>query len=83
MPARISLEAIQKIIGKEQQIPEGFLTTKQWGEQLGTSKDRTTTILGHLKSSGCLEVGFIEITNLMGRKSKVPAYKINLPKGKK
>lgn len=81
----VSLEAIQQIIGKEQQIPEGFLTAKQWCLELGETKDQMNKILGKLNESGCLESQFIQIKNITGRKSSVPAYKINLPekRGKK
>ncbi len=83
MAVGVSLDDIQKIIGNKQEIPEGFLTAKQWAAELSVSDKKMLQVLGQLKESGCLEVGFKETVSLSNRRTSVPAYKINLPEKKK
>lgn len=83
MAVGVSLNDIQKIIGNKQEIPEGFLTTKQWAKELDVGEKTMLRMLGLLSESGCLEVGRVTSKNLAQQNVSVPAYKINLPKGKK
>jgi len=61
-------------------VPTGFLTAKEWQEQLGLSEKKTYEAMRQLQEKGCLEVSRRKVVSLSGASRGVPVYKVNLPK---
>lgn len=72
---------IDAVFGKEDPIPQGFRTTREWMKELGFCREKVNRMMAEGAKSGMVEKRMLT-RKVSGVNRKVPYYKISNPNQK-